>query len=126
MVLIIISALFAAVYSKKDSDELGLCSLAVAQFDGSQGVTGFVNIDQNGKVLIRLDTSDLDATMYFTLFARFEHAYFYEIGARMTELADIHIMFTMNGIMVIWLIVMVVIVVLLTLQGMKHLLFCNN
>eukprot|EP01084_Bolivina_argentea_P295010 507780_1 len=45
-----------------DNVELGLCSVAIAQFNGSYGVTGFASVDQDGTVIINLDVSGLDAS----------------------------------------------------------------
>ena len=40
----------------------GLCSIAIAEFDGSFGVTGFTSVSQDGDVVINIDVLDLNAS----------------------------------------------------------------
>lgn len=39
------------------------CSRAIATFDGTNGVTGTVEIDEKGQVSVNLDATDLDASL---------------------------------------------------------------
>ena len=50
-------------WNKHRIQQPGLCSVAAATFDGSLGVTGFVQVNQDGDVDINLDTTDLDASI---------------------------------------------------------------
>ena len=55
--------MIAMVQSRKNRiNQPGLCSMAVADLDGS-GVTGFASVDQDGNVVINADISNLNTSL---------------------------------------------------------------